>query len=189
MVNVPTFSLPKDAEPLCQCLHDGGVILYPTEGVLGLGCDPCHQRAVERVKALKVRDPRKGLICVAAHWKQVSRWVDVNKVPDLSTILATWPGPTTWVFPASEHAPSWLQANASVALRISAHAIVQQICEVYGGPLVSTSANSSGEDAWCHYDDVHPDWLEQVDGCVDGTVGSSQGPSKIYDAVSQKQYR
>jgi len=188
-MHLPFYSLPRHAEELLQCLQAGGLVLYPTEGVLGLGCDPYQEDAVARVKDLKKRDSKKGLICVASNWQQVEHWVQEDQVPSFSHIFSTWPGPVTWIFPASKQAPGWVQANGEVALRISNHPVICQLCDLYGGPLVSTSANPSGEETWTCYDDLDLVWRQEVDAWVVGEVGSLGGASKIFHAQTLKQSR
>ena len=183
------FHLPKDLADLKSCLANGAVILYPTEGVLGIGCDPYQEQAVRRIQALKQRDPAKGMITVASAWDQVSAWVECSQVPDLEAIKASFPGPTTWVFPASENAPKWLTAQNRIAIRISAHPTIQAICDGCGMPLVSTSANPSGRAPWCHFSEVEAEFMAQVDGCVEGRIGDQLGPSVVKDALTGRQYR
>src|SRR5690606_24107705 len=83
-----------------RILRAGGVIAYPTEAVFGLGCLPRHRRAVERVLAIKRRPARKGLILIAAEVDQLARYVVLPPEPRRSEVLATWPGPATWVLDA-----------------------------------------------------------------------------------------
>lgn len=124
-----------------HAIHQGQLIAYPTEAVYGLGCDPLNKRAVLDLLALKQRPIEKGLIIVASNFTQLLPFI----VPDrqmLSCMMATWPGPVTWVVPARPWVPMYLRGqHYTLAVRVSAHPIIQQLCRCYGRAIVSTSAN------------------------------------------------
>lgn len=179
-------SLPSAAE-LAQAvaaLRDGQVVAYPTEAVWGLGCDPFAEAAVRRVFALKCRSEAKGLILIAADITQVEPWLVALTPAQRSAVFATWPGPHTWVVPAPT-APRWLRGDHdSLAVRVSAHPGVQALCRAWGGPLVSTSANRSGEAPL-----DGPAALRQAFGpglgyILPGALGGDAKPSEIRDAVT-----
>src|SRR3990167_4516311 len=133
-------------EKVTKVLQQQGVIAYPTEAVYGLGCDPFSELAVKKILKLKKRDINKGLILIASNWKQIENLI--QPIPDekLSQVMQTWPGPVTWLFPASDEVPRWISgAHSTIALRITAHPIAKALCEKWNGPIVSTSANKEGE--------------------------------------------
>ncbi|OZB81712.1 MAG: tRNA threonylcarbamoyladenosine biosynthesis protein RimN, partial [Halothiobacillus sp. 13-55-253] len=106
-----------------QILSQGGVIAYPTEAVFGLGCDPLDAIAVERILTLKQRDWRKGLILLAANLEQLHPWISLSP-EELAKISAHWPGPATWVVPASQNTPDWITGGRDeVAVRVTAHPV------------------------------------------------------------------
>ena len=120
----------------------GAVVAYPTEGVWGLGCEPGNRHAVAHILQLKKRPQAKGLILVAAHIKQLDFLLHDLDPPSYQTLQATWPGPVTWLIPHRDRVPEWICGRFdSVAVRVSAHASVQALCRLVGGPIVSTSAN------------------------------------------------
>ena len=170
-----------------SCLRQGGVIAYATESVFGLGCDPDNRISVERLLRIKQRPVEKGLILVAAEIQQLEPYLNLALVPDarMADVLASWPGPHTWVIPASERAPRWITgAFDSIAVRISAHPQVLALCQYWGKPLVSTSANLSGQ-APCRTDvDTLSVLGEQLDYVLPGVVGGALNPSQIRDAIS-----
>lgn len=166
-------------------LKDGGVIAYPTEAVWGLGCDPGNEAAVLRLLAIKQRTPDKGLILIASHLDQLRPFLDIAALPTdrLAEVLATWPGPHTWVMPASEVAPRWITGvHAGIAVRISAHPQVVELCNAFGGALVSTSANRSGQAAARKRDQLDPALLARTDGVTAGETGDLATPTAIRDA-------
>lgn len=125
-----------------RALAQGQVIAYPTEAVWGLGCDPFIPHALYQILALKQRPLAKGVILVAANMAQLQPYLRGLSQQQLETMAATWPGPTTWVIPDNGYCPSWVRgAHASLAVRVSAHPVVNALCSRFGGPIVSTSAN------------------------------------------------
>lgn len=174
-------------EQAAECLHHGAVLAYPTEAVWGLGCDPANQAAVLRLLQIKQRPAAKGLILVASTLAQLQPWIDVSTVPaaKLSAITAQWPGPHTWVMPASALVPDWIRGqHASVAVRISAHPVVAALCDAFGAPLVSTSANLAGAEPPRQRDDIAAALLAQIDGVVAGDTGQLAKPTAIRDAIT-----
>ena len=168
-------------------LRGGGVIAYPTEAVWGLGCDPFDAAAVRRLLAIKQRDESKGLILIAASPMQMSPLIDAQALPAerMRQVLATWPGPHTWLMPCTATVPVWVRgAHATVALRVSAHPDVVALCEVFGGPLVSTSANLAGEEPARDADALAPALLERIDGVLAGRTGDLAAPTPIRDAAT-----
>jgi len=167
------------------CLKEGGVIAYPTEAVYGFGCDPFNFDAVTRLLQLKQRSVNKGLILVAANWQQIAGLVEPIPPRALAQALSTWPGPNTWVFPASAMVPNWIRGNhQTVALRVSAHPIVQELCLAYGGCIVSTSANREGEPPLRDSRTMQMMFGKQIDFIVSGKVGGQGNPTVIRDVIS-----
>ena len=167
-----------------HALGAGGVIAYPTEAVWGLGCDPFNEQAVRRVLALKQRSEAKGLIIIAADIAQIEPWLQELNEAQKAEVLRTWPGPYTWVVPA-ESAPSWLRGqHASLALRVSAHPGVQALCRAWGGPLVSTSANLSGQPPAQDIHELRQQFGDGLAYILPGALGGDAKPSEIRDAVS-----
>src|SRR4030067_1807882 len=126
---------------ITKTLHKGGIIAYPTEGVYGLGCDPFNETAALRLLKIKQRHINKGLILIASDWNQVKNLIklDLKKYP---VIKLNNKNPITWVFPATKKVPRWITGKFnSVAIRVTSHPIAKKICQKFGGPIVSTSAN------------------------------------------------
>ena len=164
----------------------GGVLAYPTEAVWGLGCIPFDGEAVHRLLAIKRRPVGKGLILVAADVAQLEAVVDWGALPEArrAAVLSTWPGPHTWVVPASTAAPPWITGGrAGVAVRVSAHPVVAALCTRLGGPIVSTSANLAGEPPAFRREDLSLALLGLVDGLCDGETGGLAAPTPIRDAL------
>ena len=135
------LSIPK----LFKHLKRGGVIAYPTESCYGLGCDPRSYRAVLRLLKLKERPKSRGLILVADRFSRLQRYVRPPAPEQRKLLDQTWPGPHTWLMPASRHAPRWLRGrHDDIAVRVTAHPDTVTLCRALGSALVSTSANRAG---------------------------------------------
>ncbi|WP_126946407.1 Sua5/YciO/YrdC/YwlC family protein [Xanthomonas sp. BRIP62418] len=168
-------------------LTQGGVIAYPTEAVWGLGCDPRQQAAVLRLLEIKRRPVDKGVIVVAASVDVLHAWVDMDALAPArrQEVLASWPGPHTWILPITAQAPRWVTGtHDGLAVRISAHPVVAALCAAWGGPLVSTSANLAGEPPARSRQVLDPALLASIDGVMDGEVGALAQPTQIRDARS-----
>lgn len=123
----------------------GEVIAYPTEAVWGLGCDPFNQHAVEKILMLKQRHVDKGLILVAGDIEQLSFLLDDINSEQRAQLEQSWPGHITWLIPHKNRVPSFVSGRfESVAVRVSTHPIIQSLCKLVDGPIVSTSANPQG---------------------------------------------
>lgn len=167
-----------------RALRRGGIIAYPTEAVFGLGCDPGNQEAVLRLLALKHRSISKGLILVAAHFDQLTPWVALSEKNLPSWVLQSWPGPHTWLLPATA-TPGWLTGtHRSLAVRVSAHPLVSRLCETWGGALVSTSANPAGKHPARDRLGVRRVLPQGIDYILPGQVGSLTQPTPIRDALT-----
>jgi L-threonylcarbamoyladenylate synthase len=126
-------------------LARGGLIAYPTESCYGLGCDPRNVRALERLIRLKGRDAAKGLLLIADQFRRLRPFVQPLPAAALARMKRSWPGPVTWVVPASHACPTLLTGGRpTVAVRVTAHPGAAHLCRRLGMALVSTSANKSG---------------------------------------------
>lgn len=169
-----------------QAIQAGGIIAYPTEAVYGLGCDPLNPAAVMRLLAIKQRPVSKGLILVAAEFEQLRPYLQPLSRQQERKLLASWPGPVTWLVPVNDAVPYWLHGEYdSIAVRVSKHPIVRQLCMSSGMPLVSTSANITGQPPARSALQVRKRFVTMLDYIVSGNVGSKTArPSKIIDLRS-----
>lgn len=168
-----------------EALRAGGVIACPTESVWGLSCDAANATACERLMALKRRDWRKGLIVVAADFSQLEAYVRRPSNTAMKRAEATWPGPHTWVFPIHEDAPPWLTGtHDSLAVRVTAHPLLRELCLGFGGALVSTSANPSGRDPARDITRARLYFNHRVQAFVPGALGGLERPTTIRSVVT-----
>ncbi|MDR5900504.1 L-threonylcarbamoyladenylate synthase [Halomonas icarae] len=177
-------------EQAAATLRQGGVIAYPTEAVWGLGCDPDNEEALARLLRLKRRDPAKGVILVAASIDQFDAWLEGLPAEQQAPLAASWPGPNTWLVPHNGRSlPLVHGEHDRVALRVSAHPLVAALCEAFGGPIVSTSANVASEPPAMSADEVRTLFGTELDAVVEGELGGLARPSTIRDLVSGRVLR
>jgi L-threonylcarbamoyladenylate synthase len=170
-----------------RIVRGGGVIAYPTEAVFGLGCLPRDRAAVSRVLAIKRRSWRKGLILIGASLSQIERYVELPPEPQRGEVLATWPGPHTWVLDARPDAPRWITGGrTSVAVRVTAHPLARELCLAAGEALVSTSANLSRRPPQRRLLRLRRELGKCVDYVLAGPLGDLAEPTGIRDGRSGK---
>ncbi|OZG40447.1 tRNA threonylcarbamoyladenosine biosynthesis protein RimN [Aeromonas sp. A35_P] len=175
----------KEFELAVAALQHDGVIAYATEAVFGLGCDPDSEAAVQRLLAIKQRPVEKGLILIAAELAQLQDYIDLDQLTSeqLAKVEASWPGPFTWIMPARPDTPAWLTGQFdTLAVRVTAHPQVQALCRAFGKPLVSTSANLTGEEPARRVADIGELLASQLAYILPGEVGGQANPSEIKDA-------
>lgn len=169
-----------------QALRKQNVIAYPTEAVFGLGCDPDSEAAVMQLLALKQRPVEKGFILIAADYQQLTPYIDGSQLSaeQKAMMFASWPGPVTWVMPARSSIPRWLTGQfSSLAVRVSAHPLVRELCLAFGKPIVSTSANLTGLPPCRTAQEVLTQFGEAFP-VLHGETSGRQNPSEIRDVLT-----
>jgi L-threonylcarbamoyladenylate synthase len=156
----------KDVESCLEVLQSGGVILYPTDTVWGLGCDATNAAAVEKIIALKNRPANKSFVVLVASEKDILKYA---ASPDLAVFdyLQTVHKPTTVIYEnALGIAENALADDGSVAMRICKDAFCKHLIKRFRKPIISTSANKSGEPTPQNFADITDTVKTQVDYCV-----------------------
>ncbi len=157
----------QDIRNAVEVLRRGGVILYPTDTVWGIGCDATNEEAVKRVYDIKQRDDSKALICLVDSDARLQRYV--RSVPDVAwqlidSLKDSGAKPTTLILDGAVNlAPNLIADDGSIALRITNEPFSKELCYRFQKALVSTSANISGQPAAQNYCDIAPELLEAVD--------------------------
>lgn len=176
--------MPLQLRQIGELLAQGGVIACPTEAVWGLSCDPDNPAAVERLLSLKNRPVDKGLILVAAHIDQFGDLLDDLSDAQMARLALSWPGPTTWLVPHRGRVPAWVHGDHdTVAIRVSAHRNLVELCQLWGAPLISTSANPGGSQPAKQRYQVQRYFGDELDAILPGVVGGAARPSIIRDLV------
>jgi L-threonylcarbamoyladenylate synthase len=171
-----------NTQEAAECLRNGQVIAYPTEAVFGLGCDPRNETAVSHLLAMKHRSPSAGLILIGSSFEQFEPWITVPDTPHLKTALDSWPGPVTWLFPRSDNVPDFIAGDHdTIAIRVTAHDPSIRLCDAFGGPLVSTSANPHSAPPARSAGEVEDYFGHFLGGILAGPLGGREQPSDIRD--------
>lgn len=140
------FASPWRLRYAAHWLRKGGLVAYPTEAVYGLGCDPDRPEALRALLALKRRSWRKGLILIGSRPAQLTPFLKPLDAERVERAEARWPGPTTWLWPAQPWVSPLLRGtHRSLAVRVPGHPLARALCDAFGGALVSTSANRTGQ--------------------------------------------
>ena len=157
----------KDIRQAVETMRKGGVILYPTDTVWGIGCDATNAQAVKRVYEIKQRDDSKALICLVDSDARMQRYF--RQVPDVAwqlidSLKESDAKPTTLILDdAVNLAENLIAEDGSVGIRITNEPFSKELCFRFQKAIVSTSANISGEPAAQNYGDIDPRILEAVD--------------------------
>ena len=166
---------------ILEYLQSGETIAYPTEGVWGLGCDPSNTDAIKKLLNLKGRSKNKGLILIGSQFEQFKNFAYVEDFKE--KLMSKWPGPHTWLVPAKENLSDYIKGeNEKVALRLTNHISVCRLCDSFGGPIVSTSANKEGHPTLNNPKEILESFPEVK--CLKGDLGGLARPSTIQDVIT-----
>ncbi|MDR1678467.1 MAG: threonylcarbamoyl-AMP synthase [Prevotellaceae bacterium] len=155
-----------DIKQCVETLRQGGVILYPTDTIWGLGCDATNSAAVQRIYDIKRRCNAKSMLVLVDSMARIEQYV--SEVPDIAWDLVELADkPLTVVYPQARNLAANLVANdGSIGIRVTREAFSRQLCERFRKPVVSTSANMSGEPAPVLFADISQKIIGQVDFVV-----------------------
>lgn len=170
---------PTSYRRIAAHLRRGGLIAYPTESCYGLGCDPDNRSAVQRLLRLKQRPQHKGLILIAANYRQVTHYLHPVTPAQQQQLKIAGAQAVTYLMPALHSAPRWLRGrHDTLAIRLTAHQQAAQLCRGVGSALVSTSANRSGQRPAKTYAQCRRLFGRKV-WVLPGRVGKYKKPSTI----------
>ena len=157
-----------------KVLREGGVILYPTDTIWGLGCDPSNQSAVEKIFALKRRNDSKSLVLLALNMKMVERYIP--QIPEVAyQLVETAVKPLTVVYSdPTDLAPNLLAQDGSVGIRVPEHDFCKSLLASFKKPIVSTSANISGEASPSSFEQISKEIIQGVDFIVPPHLAGTQ---------------
>ncbi|MFT7330078.1 MAG: tRNA threonylcarbamoyl adenosine modification protein (Sua5/YciO/YrdC/YwlC family) [Roseivirga sp.] len=179
---------PKEIEKVVSVLRKGGLVIYPTDTVYGLGCDITNSKALEkiaRIKGVKLEKANLSFICNdLSHLSDYVRQIDTRTYKILKRAL---PGPYTFILPGNNNLPKVFKKKVTVGIRVPDNNIVQAIVRELGNPIVSTSIHD--EDELIEYTTdpelIFEKWRNIVDIVIDGGYGDNQ-PSTIVDLTDDE---
>ncbi len=170
-----------------EAFNKGGIIAYPTEAVFGVGCDPDNEDALMRLLQLKQRPAEKGLILLAGDYSQLLPYIDEGKISDeLRTILLSrWPDGITQLVPKNQTLSPLLSGKFDlIAVRVTSQPDVVALCKKTNKPIVSTSANLSGQEPAKTWQSLAPEVEEKLDFIIKGNTLGHENPSQIINALT-----
>ncbi|MFN3717147.1 MAG: L-threonylcarbamoyladenylate synthase [Thiobacillus sp.] len=175
-----------DAAPLRARLARAGLVAYPTESCYGLGCDPRQPRALKRLIAAKGRSAAKGLLLIAASWAQLRPYVARLPAAQLARMKRSWPGPVTWVVPASRRCPALLTGGRpTVAVRDPPPPGGPRLGRELAWAWLPPRANNSGRRAAQTAAECRRIFGTRV-LTLDGRIGTRRRPSTLIDLATGK---
>ena len=171
---------------VADCLKNGGVIIYPTDTIYGLGCDIYHPKAIERICQIKNMDPHKAQLSFIC--KDLSHLSDYTKSIDtpLYRVLKNYlPGPYTFILPASKAVPKLLKSKKdTVGIRVPDNVICGSILETLGNPILSASLPGDIAEEYTDPEIIYDKFGKLVDFVIDGGVGGII-PSTVIDCTTE----
>ena len=181
----PQNPQPRLIHQVIECLQDGGVIIYPTDTIYGLGCDIKQPKAIEKICQIKNIDPQKAqlsFICSdLSHLSEYTKSIDTPLYRMLKNYL---PGPYTFILPASKQVPKILQSKKStIGLRVPDNIICQQILSALGNPILSTSLPGEMVEDYTDPEIIYKKFENVVDFVIDGGIGGMI-PSTMVDCTT-----
>lgn len=181
----PENPQPRLIKQICECLKDGGVIIYPTDTIYGLGCDINQPKAVDRICKIKNIDPQKAqlsFICRdLSHLSDYTKSIDTPLYRMLKNYL---PGPYTFILPSSKQVPKILQSKKStVGIRVPDNIICQHILEELGNPILSASLPGEMVEEYTDPEVIYENFGDKVDFVIDGGIGHMT-PSTVVDCTT-----
>jgi tRNA threonylcarbamoyl adenosine modification protein (Sua5/YciO/YrdC/YwlC family) len=172
---------------VADCLKSGGIIIYPTDTIYGLGCDIYHPKAIERICKIKNIDPQKAQLSFIC--RDLSHLSDYTKSIDtpLYRVLKNYlPGPYTFILPASKAVPKLLKSKKdTVGIRVPNNVICSSILETLGNPILSASLPGEMVEEYTDPEIIYEKFGKLVDYVIDGGVGGIV-PSTVVDCTTEE---
>lgn len=183
----PDDPQPRHIESVRQCLMDGGVIVYPTDTIYGLGCDIFQHKAVERICRIKHVDPQKAqLSFVCYDLSDLSNYTKSISTPLYRLLKSHLPGPYTFILPASKGVPKILKSKKNtIGLRVPDNNIARAIISSLSRPILSASLPGEMVEEYTDPELIYENFRNLVDIVIDGGIGGMI-PSTIIDCTSDE---
>ena len=186
MTSIVDLDNKKKCIEFAKAVKDGAIFAYPTEAVYGLGCDINNTQSIRRILELKKRDISKGLIVISDNLEKVRELIDDNYfklfVENNSDAV-----PTTWLCPASDAVLQEITGGSKkIAIRITRNPISCALCKILNIPIISTSANISGEKPIIDLKNLINYFDNSIDYIIKGEVGDSKKPTRILDLITKE---
>jgi tRNA threonylcarbamoyl adenosine modification protein (Sua5/YciO/YrdC/YwlC family) len=183
----PENPQPRQIKTIVDCLQSGGIIIYPTDTIYGLGCDIFQHKAVERICRIKNVDPQKAQLSFICHdLSDLSNYTKQISTPVYRMLKQYLPGPYTFILPASREVPKILKSKKdTIGLRVPDNEIARTIIRELGRPILSASLPGDMVEEYTDPEYMYDNFKKLVDLVVDGGIGGMV-PSTIVDCTEDE---
>lgn len=177
---------PRNIRTVIECLSDGGVVVYPTDTIYGLGCDIYQHKAIEKISRIKNIDPQKAQFSFICYdLSDLSKYTKSISTPLYRTLKSYLPGPYTFILPASKEVPKILQTKRNtIGIRVPDNNIARNIVQELGHPILSTSLPGEMVEEYTDPELIAENLDKLVDIVIDGGIGGMV-PSTIVDCTKE----
>jgi tRNA threonylcarbamoyl adenosine modification protein (Sua5/YciO/YrdC/YwlC family) len=180
---------PREIEKIVSLLRDGGIIIYPTDTLYGIGCDALNVRAVEKICALKGINPQKSNLSIICNdLSFISEYAKVD-TPTFKLMRKNLPGPFTFILPTTSSLPKIYKNRKTIGIRVPDSNIIREIVAQLGNPVLNTSARIIGTEEDIEYitdpELLYEKWGNVADIVIDGGYGDTE-PSTIVDCTGDE---
>lgn len=183
----PDNPQPRNVATVTETLSKGGVIIYPTDTIYGLGCNIYNHDAIEKICRIKNINPAKAQFSFICHdLSDMSRYTKSISTPLYRMLKSYLPGPYTFILPASKQVPKILKSRKNtVGLRIPGNNIARSIVKTLGHPILSTSLPGDMVEEYTDPETIYPKFSKLVDIVIDGGLGNMI-PSTVIDCTGEE---
>ncbi|MDD2247502.1 MAG: L-threonylcarbamoyladenylate synthase [Proteiniphilum sp.] len=178
---------PREIEKIVSTLYDGGIVIYPTDTLYGIGCDALNVRAVEKICALKGINPQKSNLSIICNdMSAISEYAKVS-TPTFKLMKRNLPGPFTFILPTTSSLPKIYKNKKTVGIRVPDNNIIREIAAQLGNPVLSTSVKGENEEIeyTTNPELIHEKWVDIADIVIDGGFGGIEA-STVVDCTSDE---
>ena len=178
---------PREIDRVVSILRDGGIVIYPTDTLYGMGCDALNVRAVERICDLKGINPQKSNLSIICNdMSAISEYAKVN-TPTFKLMKRNLPGPFTFILPTTSSRPKIYKNKKTVGIRVPDNNIIREIVAHLGNPVLNTTVKIDDDEIEYSTDPelIHEKWGEIATIVIDGGIGGTE-PSTVVDCTSDE---
>jgi tRNA threonylcarbamoyl adenosine modification protein (Sua5/YciO/YrdC/YwlC family) len=183
----PENPQPRSVQKIVECILNGGIIIYPTDTIYGLGCDIFHPKAIEKICRLKNIQPQKAqLSFICYDLSDLSKYTKSISTPIYRLLKSHLPGPYTFILPASREVPKILKSKKdTIGIRIPDNNIARTIVKELGHPIISTTLPGELVEEYTDPEIIYENFRDQVDIVIHGGPGGVV-PSTVIDCTTDE---
>ena len=178
---------PRELEKVVSVLKDGGIVIYPTDTLYGMGCDALNVRAVEKICDLKGINPQKSNLSIICNdLSDISEYAKVD-TPTFKLMKRNLPGPFTFILPTTSSLPKIYKNRKTVGIRVPDNPIIREIVSMLGNPVLNASVKDEHDEIEYTTDPelIHEKWGDVADIVIDGGFGGIE-PSTVVNCTSDE---